>query len=343
MTAPSLVFLASVLSLDVTRVLVANGYGLGYDSDAAQAAASGAGRFTGAIQPSASVAYAPLAIVGCTGNGAPIVVTTQYPHGVSTRGIGGMACIVSGVAGNTAANNVSTNPLDRTVGLSQGVLAVPVPNQPNQLALYGQDQIDGSPTVGRLIPLVGNGAWAGGGTIAPAFTDCQILLGRENIREHSAAPRIVMVPRSIQPGPRTASSANPRTRANEIKNQKSQRLIATDQLTFDVHCWGQRLPTPDPAYDFDVCLALQQAFKDSAHLIFGHTTGGETEGPSTWDDEKERATQLIKEGHLLTFSTTISVPVLDNALGFVTSGAGIGVTVQTNTPEVAAVINKTLS
>jgi hypothetical protein len=332
---PSLVFLATVLSLDVTRILVSLGYGLGYDSDAA--ASAGSGRFTGATQPSTGNAYTALAITGCTGNGVPVIVTTQYPHNVSSRGIGGLACIVSGITGNTAANAISTAPQDRTVGLNQGVLAVPVAGQPNQLALYAQDQ--GIAATGRLFPIIGNGAWTGGGTITPALTDGQILLGRDNVSEHSAPPRIVIVPRGIDRGPRIASTTN-RARVAEQITERSQRLTGTDIHILDVHCWGQRLPIPDPAYDFDVVMALESAVKDSAYLLFGQSSEMRS---GTWDDEKERATQMIKSGHLFTFGMTIHVPVLDNALGFVPGGTVVQSVVQSPTPQTAATINVTLS
>lgn len=324
---PSLVFLTAVLSLDVTRVLVGFGYGLGYDTDAV---ASGSYRFTGAASPTTNLPYPPLAISDCTGNGVPIVVTTPYPHGVSSRGIGGMACIVSGVTGNTAANNVSTDPRDRTVGLNQGVLAKPLSS--TTLALYGQN------ASGRLVPLVGNGAWTGGGTIVPALTDGQILLGRNSIPEHSAPPRIVLVPRTIGVGPDDMSM--PATRTDEGQAQTLQRALGSDAPSFDVHCWGQKLPTPDASGDYDVALAIAQAVKSSSQLLFGQASSW---GSGTWDDEKERAVQLIGAGRLLTFSLSVDIPVLDTALTFAPAGISGQVTIQSNTPEVAQTLTKTIN
>lgn len=341
--APSLLALTAVLSCDVTRILVANGFGLGYDTDAAAGLSSGAGRFTGANAPATSSTATPgspypsLAIVGCTGSGvSPIVVTTAYPHGVSGRGIGGSALIVSGVTGNTAANNVSTDPNDRTVGLPQGVLAKPL--TPTTLALYGQDQTASSATVGQLIPLVGNGAWTGGGTLTPALTDGQILLGRENVKEHSSPPRIVMVPKATQVGPDDMSVPSGK-RTAERQFQIAQRSIGSDALTFEVHCWGQYLPVPDPQVDFDVTNAIAQAVKVSSYLLFGAAS---KRGAGRWDDERERATQLVKTGHLFTFELSVDVPVLDYPLTFAPTNVVMETTVQSPTPQTAQVIDVTL-
>lgn len=326
----SLVFLATVLSMEVTRQLVAAGYGLGYDTDAAAAAADGVGRFTNLVRPTTGTPYPPLSITGCTGSGVPIVITTAHPHGVSSRGVGGMTCIISGVTGNTAANNLATDPNDRTVGLPQGVLAVPL--SATTLALYGQDQNPASATVGRPVPLIGNGAWTGGGTVTPALTDGAILLGLENVREHSAPPRIVMVPRGID-GWAMAPAAIPNgNRTAERLRDRSQRRTRSKSIAFDVHIWGQRQP-PDPAYDFDICNAMQDALVDSAWLLLGQQ---EDPAAGIFDDQSARATQFIKAGHLLTFPWRVAVPVLDNALPYVPPGSSFDVTVQTPTPTIGA-------
>lgn len=334
----SLVFLAAVLSLDVTRNLIAAGLGLGYDADAAAAASDGVGRFTNLVRPNLGIPYPPLAITACTGNGvSPIVITTQYPHGVSSRGIGGMSCIITGVTGNTAANNVATNPNDRTVGLEQGILAMPL--TATTLALYGQDQDPASATVGRIIALVGNGDWMGGGTVVPALTDGSILVGLENVRESSAPPRIVMVPRSISEWTSKSVSIPNGNRTAEQLIQRSARSVRTEGDVFDIHVWGQRQP-PDAAYDFDVVRTMAQRLVDSAWLLFGQK---HDPGPGVWDDQKTRDTQYIKAGHLLTFSMRIDVPVLDNALPFVPAGSTLESVIQTPTPEIGATIDLTLN
>lgn len=330
-----LIGIIALLSLDVTRGLVALGFGLGYDVDASNAAADHVGRFTATLNPATSAPWPPLGIVGATGIGVPVVVTTAYPHGISARGIGGLSCIISGVAGNTAANNLDVDPRSRTCGLLAGALAVPT--GPTTLALYGQD-----PLYGNLVPIMGSGDYAGGGTITPALTDGSILIGRENTREHSAPPRLVLVPRTIRSAGRV-SSIPTGARNTDRQSQIRQRSIGTDVHNIDVHAWGQATP-PDAALDFDITHALRKAVRDSLHLLGGGTTDT---GDGVWDDQKERETQHIKAGHLLTFGITIQVPVVDDpligGLPFVPPGTSAQGTVQTTTPEVAAVITTTIT
>jgi hypothetical protein len=320
---PSIVPLLTMLSLDVTRAMVALGFGLNFDTDAA---AAGKPRFT------SLPAYAPLAIVGCTGASVPIVITTAYPHGVSNRGVGGLSCIITGATGNTAANNVSADSTDRTVGLPQGVIAVAT--GPTTLALYGQDQNQSSPTYGSAtpVPLVGNGTWTGGGTVTPALTDGSILIGRENTRENSAPPRIVAVPTGAEWGPKSNALVNPRIRNAERLEQIQQRSVRTriNAIEFDV--WGAATP-PNPAGDFTACEVIADALEDSAWLIYGQPHEP-TRG--RWADQKERETQFIKSGHLFIMTMTLRTPVLDNAFAFVPAGTTFSTTVQSATPEVAA-------
>jgi len=332
----SLVSIIAILSLDVTRILVTVlGLGLGYDTDAAAAATDGVGRFTRTANPATSMPYPALAITGAT-NTTPIVITTAHPHGVLFRGVGGMSCLIRGVLGNTAANNVATDPKDRTVGLNQGVLAVPT--GATTLALYGQD------ATGRLAAIAGNGTYTGGGTLTPALTDGSILIGRPATREHSAPPRIVLVPRTVASLPRRGSMPNfYAARNNERRSEIQERSIGTDMHAIDVHAWGQAYP-PDEAGDFDSTIALRNAVRDALHLIAcgsAETSGG------AWDDQGERALQEIKAGHLFTFGITLQVPVLDDpmagGLPFVPDGTFLRTTVQTTTPEVGATFDVTVT
>ncbi len=318
-----------LLSLEITRALVVLGYGLGYDAAAAGASASGAGRFASG--------YAPLAIVGCTGNGvSPIVITTAYPHGVSGRAsaCGGLSCVIAGVTGNTAALAIDADPQSRTVGLPQGVLGVPL--SPTTLALYAQNTVPGTATYGQLVATVGNGAWAGGGTVTPALTDGSVLIGRPTTREHSAAPRICFLPKSIAPRQGKPSSPDYRTRNAERRVLIQQRTIAIDVHNFEVHAWGEATP-PDPAQDYMATQALRDCVQSAVYDLL--SDAGDTQG-GAWDDEKERATQQIKSGHLLTFGVSISVPVTDNpllgGLPFVPAGTTFSTVVQSPTPEIAA-------
>lgn len=316
------------LSLETTRALIVLGYGLNFDTDAA---AAGSPRFT------SLPAYAPLAIVGCTGAGvSPVVVTTAYPHGVSGRAsaCGGISCVITGTGGNTAPSNIDQDPQSRTVGRPQGVLGVPL--SATTLALYGQDTVPGSPTYGQLVALTGNGTYTSGGILVPALTDGSILIGRPTTREHSAAPRICLVPRGIASDkPGKPSQPNVAARNTERRTLIQERTIAVDTHQFDVHAWGEATP-PDPAQDYIATSVLRDCLQAAMYDLI--SDAGDVQG-GPWDDEKERATQLIKSGHLLTFGITMDVPVTDNpilgGLPFVPTGTTFGTVVQSPTPEIA--------
>lgn len=296
-----LVDLAILISLDVTRALVAAGLGLGFDGARYVAGAS------------------PLAITAAS-NTTPIVITTAQPHLVASlpaagvlgsNGLGGMSAIVSGVLGNVAANNISTDPRDLTIGTSQGVLAVPTGD--TTLALYGQD-----PTTGALVPLAGSGAYTGGGTIVPALVEGGILLGREHVSANAAPPRIVMVPVSSTFGARSLSVAGSH-RTADIREQKARRAVRTDKTTFEARVWGQAA-TPNTAADFDMTRAMVHWLVDSVHLLMA---GAYEVTAGTWADQAPTATQRLKAGHEFVFGLTISTPVNDAPRPFAT-----GITVQ---------------
>lgn len=308
----SIVALAIVISIDVTRALVADGRGLGFDGV----------RY---------VAGAPALAITAASNTTPVVVTTAQPHLVaalpSTGCLGGLSCIVSGVLGNTAANNISTDPNDRTVGLPQGVLAVPVDD--TRLALYRQSITDPS----GIEPIPGNGTYTSGGTIVPALVPGGILLGREYMADNIAPPRIVMIPTSAAYAARSNSIPSA-TRTSDIAAQKSQRAVRTERVTFEVRCYGQAA-TPNTAQDFDAARVLSRWFEDSVHLLMAGSyefTGG------TWVDQTPTATQRMKAGHEFVTSLTVNTPVSDAALPFAT-GIVIDATGQMQinggTPEIA--------
>ncbi len=242
--------------------------------------------------------------------------------------------MIAGVTGNTAALAIDADPQSRTVGLPQGVLAVPL--TATTLALYAQNTVPGTATYGQLVATTGNGAWTGGGTITPALTDGSVLIGRPTTREHSAAPRICFVPKSITPRQGKPSSPNYGARNGERQALIRQRTIAIDVHGLEVHAWGEATP-PDPAQDYQATQALRDCVQSAVYDLL--SDAGDTQG-GTWDDEKERATQLIKTGHLLTFGISISVPVTDNpmagGLPFVPAGTAFVTTVQSPTPEIAA-------
>ena len=323
----------AILSMEVTRALVALGYGLGFDVSAYTASGNVAGRFTRTLNPATSLPWPSLSIVDCTGIGVtPIVVTTQYPHGVSARAeaCGGLSCVIAGVGGNVAANHIDADTTSRTIGLSAGVLAVPLTS--TTLALYGQEPIEGN-----IIPLVGSGNYTSGGTITPALTDGSILIGRAATREHSAAPRIVLVPQGVTSKFTSAASPNPSRRNEERRAEIRQRSIGVDSWTFAAHCWGSDTP-PDEARDFTIAATLREVLRAALHDV---ARGASSMGAGSWDDQRERDAQHIKAGHLLSCAMSIDVPVTDNPLAgglpFVPDTASIAASIYSETDLVATI------
>lgn len=104
---PGIVDLVTALSLDITRALVAAGYGL-----------------------------APLAIVDAT-NASPIVVELATAHGF----VGPAHVVISGVLGNDAANNLDVSPQSFTPGENLAAIALPVDE--THVSLYALDQTTG--------------------------------------------------------------------------------------------------------------------------------------------------------------------------------------------------------
>src|SRR4051812_41137514 len=103
---PGIVPLISNLSLDVTRGLVRASMGLGFDGR----------RFTNTPTPAGGPAPSALTITGAT-NATPIVITTAQPHTIPyASGTNALEmqlhAVISGVLGNTAANNIDDTPTD---------------------------------------------------------------------------------------------------------------------------------------------------------------------------------------------------------------------------------------
>ncbi len=295
-----IVGIVALISLETTRQLVASGLGLGFDGN----------RYTRTLNPATGVAYPPLAITGAT-NATPIVITTASPHRFTPGSIGGASVVVSGVTGNTAANHVSDDPRDVSVGLPQGTLAVPL--TATTLALYGQT----TASQGALVALSGNGSYAGGGTLTPGLTDGSILMGRERADyAQSAPPRIVMIPTKIRFGARFGSIAAA-TRTQDRTAQIQRRSVRTDFVTFEIQVWGAALP-PNPALDFDATRAIYQCLDAAVHDLLA---GNYDLIDGDWTDQKGGATQFLKSGHLATFGLAIGTPITDTPYPLAAIGA----------------------
>ena len=292
---PGIVALVSQISMAVSASLVNAGYTL-----------------------PAEYYLSSIAIANVTGSGVNVVITTATPHGLSPRPTTGLPYtgVVSGVLGNTAANNIdSSDVLDS--GYPNGVAFQVV--DAYTLSAYRVD-----PSLGTIVPIVGNGAYAGGGTIQFALADGSILLGREFVQAHGVAPRIVFIPTRSSFGPKSPSNRRNTASAQEIARQSVTRSIATESIDFEVHVWGQSNP-PDPAGDFDATQVLYQAIIQQVHSI---AAGCHEWGNGIWTDQTTSATQMIRAGHEMVFGVTIRTPVLDFPTPFVPSGTTAQFTIQ---------------
>jgi hypothetical protein len=148
------------------------------------------------------------------------------------------------------------------------------------------------------------------------LTDGKILLGRQHHAEHSAPPRIVIIPLKSTFGPKDVYSAS-RVAQNhpygpEALAQIRQRSIATDRVTFEVRCWGvSPKAEPDPDDDIDVTQALYQAVIEATHLLL---VGSYELGRGEWIDAREGTTQHVHLGREFVFELTVATPVLDKLL-----------------------------
>ncbi len=262
--------LVALLSLDVTRKLVA----------------------AGAIATTFTV-------IGAT-NATPIVLETDDEHGL----VRPTHAVVSGVAGNAAANGVW----------------VLTPTDPTHVALS-------TFTPGGIVtPSVGSGPYTSGGAIDVAFPDGSILLGRRNVAMSMAvvAPRIVFVPMGspaweIDPyGGVIPTTPRPRTLATQTTEQivmKAQRQLNTEKQRFEVHVTGCASP-PDPDFgDFDVTQALYQTLYGSMFDMITPDRAKVLSG--RWVSQSEDVHTLDARGQKWVGIVEICQPVTDSPLSFI--------------------------
>jgi hypothetical protein len=235
-----------------------------------------------------------------------------------------LTAVVTGVLGNTAANNADPGP-GTTAGFPMGVVLTAVDS--THLAISCVD-----PNLGTIVPIIGNGSYAGGGTIQFAFVDGSILVGREHLLEASAPPRIVFVP--LRSSFSAKSPANRRNSASlgELNRQIQQRPIETEEIFFEVHSWGQANP-PDPAGDFDATQALYQSVIQVVHAI---AEGVHEFSSGGWTDQAPNATQLVKAGHEHVFGLSLKTPILDVLTPFIPVGTVPSATIKIQPPDGSA-------
>lgn len=299
---PGIVDLVRLWSLDVTRGLVAQGLGLGFNGRA----------FNGYTS---SGPAAPLGVVDAS-NTTPIVLTTDRPHYIKPTTANGypneLHAVVQGVEGNTAANCVDANPRSRTKGQNLGAKLVPLSD--NTLAMYLPNY-----TTGLIEAVSGNGMYTGGGAITPALTASKMLLGRQHTRFElspaGAPPFLAIVPvgnRFAAPGDRRVGHGAVGITA-EQRDELKYRAIGQDVLIVEIHAWGAA-PIPDPDADFDITQRLYQQALQSLHLL---GVGSFLDRTGSWEDQREKSTQIVKLGHYHVSTVDISTPLLEFGMEFV--------------------------
>jgi len=172
----------------------------------------------------------------------------------------------------------------------------------------------------------------------PPLSDGKILLGPQHLSEQGSAPRVVFVPLGSMLGPSQPSSTanntqqqiagDPQNLAQGQRSRLLQRPIANDEITFEVHCWGD-VPSqeadPDFAYDF------AQALAHTTVLAVNQACGPQTDSSwqasnGLWISATKDGAKLNTAGQTYVFQLKIHVPVLDVAETFVVGGATLNVT-----------------
>lgn len=150
-----------------------------------------------------------------------------------------------------------------------------------------------------------------------ALTDGKILLGRQHVEEYSAASRIVAIPMGSTFGPRSVSGAASGTHPNaEQRAEIAQRAIASEILSFEIHCWGQANP-PTEDGDWNVTRAIAHVVLQAAQAL---AAGVWSAGSGKWTDSTANATQLGRAGREFVFTLQIATPVLADLLPYAPAG-----------------------
>lgn len=152
------------------------------------------------------------------------------------------------------------------------------------------------------------------------LTDGAILIGRKHVLEESSPPRIVFVPIGSGWGPArdVSSSAGAATlgQGNTTAEQKAQynaRSIVTDQVRFEVHCWGQASPPDDETGgDIDATQVIyQQVIQTAQRLAPGRWY---LEGALRWASQAKNDPQHARNGQEVVFFLAFDTPVLEQAI-----------------------------
>jgi hypothetical protein len=226
--------------------------------------------------------------------------------------------VITGVTGETEANGLW--------------VATPVDANTFSLTTFLAD--------GTLVQSVGTNAYTGGGTLAFAFPDWSILLGRRAMAYGSAvaSPRIVFVPTeepggySFKPyvGQPVATGVPPTMGTLEMQNMKTMPQAATEMMTFEVYVTGAAEP-PSPDFgDFDATQLL-------AWVLFNATwdaCGGgvrvlHVSWPSQLDPRRVGATGTqTQRGQQQRLIYQFQQPIVRAPLSYVPTGTSLQLTVE---------------
>lgn len=278
---PAIVSLRTLLSLHATTQLVHAGW-------AAQWGAPGT---------------TSLSILDAT-NTSPIVITTGSDHGFRPSTVAHV--VISGVEGNTAANNLDESPAQQSSTSGMNAAWHAVSTGARTFALYTIDR------TGQRVASAGNGAYTSGGTIKKAFTDGMVLLGRKWLFTQSFPPRVVLIPTTSLF--EAKATANPVITAAERRAMLASRSLRTDMKRFEVHVFGiaqAGAPTRDPDDDYTATEVLYEQVIRSAHLLGAGVHDLDT---GQWADDADGETQVMKAGHEYVFGLSFQAPITDRTL-----------------------------
>lgn len=162
----------------------------------------------------------------------------------------------------------------------------------------------------------------------PPLVDGAILLGRQFQFENSAPPRIVFVPtksafpdKDVYNRSLTGGGYTP-----EQLLQNKNPSLRSDNITFEVRCWGVSLDQ-NPEDDFDYTQALYQQVIRSTDLL---ARGSYAVGTGDWTDSKFTSGQLNRDGREFVFTLTIFTPILTFLTPLVSAPSNVSQDATTN-------------
>ncbi len=130
-----------------------------------------------------------------------------------------------------------------------------------------------------------------------------ILVGTAAAFEQSSPPRIIFEPVGSTFGAAEYASASTSLDTDERKHQNSMRTIATDNVAFNVRCWGAA-GTRSPVDDYDVTRALYHAVRASIHKLLPGAYAVEATG------KYPPSTNVVRSGREFVFGVVFFTPVL---------------------------------